>query len=179
MKNVVIEKHKNRSKVVFSVISFLSAVSVTLAAATVDMRGEVEYTAKGPTGSWSGTNKSVSGKVTLDPLSGAVCVDMKGWDSANTRRDNHAEDMFEADKFPKSCYQITGSSGNTIKGELELHGVKKSLPVSGNLKLTSSSIVFEGEMTVVIEDYGMTRPSLMGMKVNNDVKVKVRISGGL
>jgi polyisoprenoid-binding protein YceI len=161
---------------VTSLISLFFAASLYAAVHTV--KGEVAYTASGSTGSWSGTNQSISGNIETDPVGGSICIKMSKWDSKNARRDNHARDMFEVEKFPKACFHPVEVSGNTISGDMEVHGVKKKMSIPGKVTLSAAGFRFEGSTTIGIEDFGMSRPSIMGMKVNNEVKVEIKVSGG-
>ena len=171
-----------RNRITLLLTAFTLLAGTLIAAGNIPVGGTLQYKATGPTGTWEGINSTVSGDMTLDPLNGKVCIQMKSWDSKNTRRDNHARDMFEVDQFPEACYTVKSVSGTgegiTVTGELELHGVRKSLPVTGNLVLSSGGVQFTGSTTIKIEDFGMTRPAMMGMKVQNDVPVSITVKGG-
>ncbi len=166
-------------KITVSILLFSLFISAIVAATTVQVSGEVTYSASGPSGSWNGSNKSLNGNITLDPFSGKVCVDMNAWKSGNTRRDEHTLDMFEVKKYAQSCFTIKSVSGGDIRGTLEMHGKTNEVTFRGDLKISSSSITYSGKTTLGVDEFGMTRPSLMGMKVKNEVPVAVRLSGGL
>jgi polyisoprenoid-binding protein YceI len=156
---------------------FLTAGALWAAATSI--KGTVSYTATGSTGSWIAVNSGLEGKIEISPASGTVCIPMNQWDSKNTRRDKHTSDMFETDKFPKACFTLKSIESGALKGDMEIHGIKKPVIIEGSLKNESGKISFTGKMKILVDDYGMTRPVLMGMKVNNEVFVEIKAGGSL
>lgn len=167
-----------RIKTIYITLTILTALgTVALFAAEHSLKGKVSYTASGPTGSWTGSNTNLSGRVTLSPPGGKICISMTSWDSGNTRRDNHAKDMFEADKFPEACFYPGSIGASSISGELEMHGVRKPVTFTGSYTTSGGEARFKGTTTVSIDAFGMTRPAMMGMKVKDEVQLEVSVTG--
>lgn len=168
---------------VFSSLAVAALAALVLAAPiNYTVSGQVVYDAKGPTGHFQGTNKAVSGNFALDgsKLSGKVCVDLAQWSSGEALRDNHTRDMFEVSKFAQACLDVLSVEGNpasgsvTLNGNLNLHG--KSLPVKVpvTVKMNGNKMQLEGQFDTKVTDWGMSRPSLLGLKVDDAVKVMFR-----
>jgi polyisoprenoid-binding protein YceI len=64
-----------------------------------------------------------------------------------------------------------------VRGDLTFHGVTKT--VEGEVSIVmpdgDGTIVFEGEQTFDIRDFGVTPPKILMLKVHPDVKVRVRV----
>jgi len=147
------------------------------------VQGSVVYEAKSPIGTFKGKNEAVQGEILWDPetgtLTGKVCVDLSKWESGEPLRDKHTRAMFEVDRYPEACYVITGIEGDpaqgsvTLLGELTLHGVTRPLAIPGTVRFEGEKILFEGQFETKITDWKMKRPSLMGIKVRDQVQVWV------
>ncbi len=151
--------------------------------AEYQVSGRVVYQARGPMGAFQGTNEAVTGTLRWDPdqgvLEGEVCVDLSAWDSGEPLRDKHTRSMFEVEQYPKACLVFTGIEGDPAKGpvkllgELTLHGVTQEVAIPGTARIEGERILFEGTFETKITDWKMKRPSLMGFKVRDRVKVQV------
>lgn len=64
-----------------------------------------------------------------------------------------------------------------VRGDLTFHGVTKTVEgeVSISMPDGDGTIVFEGEQTFDIRDFGVTPPKILMLKVHPDVKVRVRV----
>jgi polyisoprenoid-binding protein YceI len=163
--------------------TLLIALTVFIAAGILEaagtVKGRVTYTASAATGTWTGVNDTLTGEISISPVTGKICIQMKGWNSGNARRDSHTFDMFETDKYPLSCFTIKSIEGNTVKGDLEMHGVVKPVSFSGSLKKEGNRLIFSGKTVLMADDFALVRPVLLGMKPDNEVTVEVRTEGGL
>lgn len=167
-----------------ALIAFIGLESrLSAAPAEYPLRGKATYAATSTMSDWTGANPKVSGTATWDEgaktLEAKVIINLTGWDSGSALREKHTAAMFETDKFPKATFAGTAASGAgggtnvTFKGTLELHGVKRPLDVPGALRIEKDAIVFQGDFVLRLTDYGMTRPSLLGVTVGNEVKVHI------
>lgn len=97
-----------------------------------------------------------------------VTIDTTSLDSNHAERDKHlkGKDFLEVNKFPEasfssSKFEITDAEHAVVTGELKLHGVTKtiSFPVQkvgeGNDPWNGYRAGFEGEVTLVLKDYGI------------------------
>jgi polyisoprenoid-binding protein YceI len=64
-----------------------------------------------------------------------------------------------------------------VSGDLTFHGVTR--PVEGEVSVSmpdgDKTLVFEGEQTFDIRDFGVQPPKILMLKVHPDVKVRVRV----
>lgn len=98
-----------------------------------------------------------------------VTVDTTSLDSNHAERDKHLKgaDFLDVKKFPKATFISTkvtpnDKGGMTITGELELHGVKKTVDIEatkigrGPDPWGGFRAGFEGTTTLKLADYGIT-----------------------
>jgi hypothetical protein len=91
----------------------------------------------------------------------------------------------ESDKYPKSTFKgkITdmdkvniskdGTYPVTVKGTLEIHGVKKEVETKGTLKVKGETIAASSEFVVVLDDYKIAIPSVVKDKLSKTAKIKI------
>ncbi|GIW24350.1 YceI family protein [Meiothermus sp.] len=159
--------------------SLLTALFVLAAPTSYNVSGKVVYDAKGPTGRFKGSNESVSGNFSLEgnKLSGKICVDLSKWASGEPVRDTHTRGMFEVDKYPQACMDLSSVEGNiasgnaTLVGSLNIHGKDQALKVPVTIKMNGNKMLVEGQFETKVTDWGMKRPSLLGITVDDLVKV--------
>ena len=95
------------------------------------------------------------------------------------------ENYMESDKVPKSTFkgtitniskvnfQADGSYLVTVKGTIEIHGIKKEVETTGLFKVSGESIVSTAEFTVTLEDFKIDIPSLVKDKISKTATIKV------
>lgn len=160
-------------------LSLLATLLVWAAPTSYSVSGKIIYEAKGPTGRFKGSNDSVSGSFNIDgaKLSGKICVDLSKWASGEPLRDTHTRGMFEVDKYPQACMDLSGVEGNiasgsaTLLGSLNIHGKDKVLKVPVTIKMNGNKMLVEGQFDTKVTEWGMKRPSLLGITVDDAVKV--------
>jgi hypothetical protein len=98
------------------------------------------------------------------------------------------EDYLESDKYPKSTFkgkitnidkvnfQKNGTYPVTVKGTLEIHGVKKEIETPGIFKVNAEDISSTANFTILLEDYQIAIPSLVKDKISKTVKISVNCS---
>jgi polyisoprenoid-binding protein YceI len=135
-------------------------------------------------------SKKVEGKVRILPTGVAqvmVRVPVESFDSANSNRDAHMKEVTEAARYPlvelkglcDACAtpaSFPTTVDRTIKGELSFHGVKKSVEVPVKLTYESPSAVrAAANLTLSLDEFKIERPSLMFVKVDDDLKLDVNL----
>jgi polyisoprenoid-binding protein YceI len=169
-----------------SVLILLTGLFMSLAVAdptTYLLTGKVTYQAKAPIGQWQGSNTALDGQLNWDAqsgeVSGQICVTLAAWSSGEPLKDRHTQEMFQVDQFPKGCFSVSGIQGDvasgqiTLLGLLELHGVKHDLSIPGTFQQQSGTLIFDGNFSTNVTDWGMKRPSMLGMTVADEVQVQV------
>jgi polyisoprenoid-binding protein YceI len=65
----------------------------------------------------------------------------------------------------------------TLKGELELHGVKREILLPVRLFYQGNKIVAQGQLRLALEEFNIALPRLLFVKAGNKVQVDFRIVG--
>ncbi len=99
--------------------------------------------------------------------------------------DHFNENYMESDKFPKSVFKgkfsnienidfnKDGTYAATVKGTMEIHGVKKEIETTGTIKVSDKTITASASFDVKLEDYKVDVPSIVGIKISEKAKIKV------
>ena len=133
-----------------------------------------------------GINKSVTS--VFDATTGQMefALLIKGIEFKRALMQEHFnENYMESDKFPKSSFKgkITnlasinfskdGTYPVTVKGIMEMHGVKKEMEATGIFKVVGQTIVATSNFTLVLADYKIAIPNVVKDKIAKTVKIKV------
>lgn len=97
------------------------------------------------------------------------------------------ENYMESTKFPKTKFKgkIEGFTRDMLKapvasikitGQLNVHGVEKTITVPGTIGLENGQLVATSKFKVTPEDYGITIPSLVRDKIGKEMEVTVKAS---
>lgn len=108
-----------------------------------------------------------------------VSMDLNKLDTGIPLRDKHLrENYLHTDRFPTatmteieaenldSQLKDATKEKNAFKGMLELRGIKK--PVQGSYEIKGGNL-YSGEFEIDLPDFGIERPSFMGVKVVDKV----------
>lgn len=136
-----------------------------------DVAGSFEYDEK--------TNK-------LTSLNGEIIV--ASINTANEKRDTHlkADDIFDAEKFPKIEFKTTKIEDNTVYGDFTMKGITKNI----KLTLENGGVItdpwgkqragFELSGKINRKDFGITWNKVLetgGVAVSEEVKLLIAIEG--
>jgi len=123
------------------------------------------------------TLASSGGKTTL--TGGTITVDTTSITSDESRRDNRLRsEGLQTDQYPSATFTITQpveipaaaltgtASDVTLVGDLELHGVKKSVSIPAQAQLSNGTISVAGSLNFPLSDFGITAPSIGGFIVS-------------
>ena len=72
---------------------------------------------------------------------------------------------------PEDLWQIT------VRGHLELHGVRREVSVPLRLLYQTNKIIAQGKLRLVLEDFNIKIPTLLFLKAGNQVDIDFRIVG--
>lgn len=178
-------------KRLLSVWLVLSTLFSTLAAAQLELipSSSAVYTASDPSGRWSGRAPFSSLEFRFDPydLRAAqlsVVLQPGKFDSGNFIRDANARRaLFETGQYPDIRFDLARvqtaknslADGETLQvtlfGTLTMHGVSREVTTTATLRRADPVVTATGTLAVNLSDYGMKRPSLFGVKVDDRVAV--------
>ncbi|MHC3994719.1 YceI family protein [Thiomicrolovo sp. ZZH C-3] len=109
-------------------------------------------------------------------------------DTDNAKRDDHlrSADFFDVAKYPEITFNMTKFDGESVTGELSIHGVTRTVTleaeVSGTIKdpwgMTRSSIILEG--SIKRSDFGLTYNQVLeagGVALGDKVKITIELEG--
>jgi polyisoprenoid-binding protein YceI len=137
-------------------------------------------------------NKSVT--CVFDATSGQIefAVLVKGFEFRRALMQEHFnENYMESDKYPKSTFkgkitnigtinfQKDGSYPATVKGTLEIHGIKKEIESTGTLKVSGENVLATAEFTVLLDDYKIAIPGVVKDKISKTATVKVNCNNSI
>lgn len=109
-------------------------------------------------------------------------VDLRTLDTGIGLRNRHMrEDYLHTDKYPYARYtgRITnvsdagGKKNVTVKGSMDIHGVKKTLDVTGTLTSTGNGVKIKTAFPVKLTDHKIEVPKFMFLKINEVMQLEV------
>ena len=171
----------------------LFAISSVSFAETLDVTGKSEFIATGKPGfiKIDGLGNGLTGslKVTGKLVSGEASFPLNTLNTGVGLRDKHLKNEFlEVQKYPDAQLTVDKVALNKspigdgfvqdkvpFTGVLKVHGV--SHPVNGTIDVSTKSgtTIGDAQFGMKISDFGFPEPKFMGMRVNNDVQVKVHL----
>ena len=123
------------------------------------------------------TLESGGGKTTL--TNGTITVDTTTIASDETRRDNRMRsEGLQTDQYPTATFTLTQpveipaaalagtASDVTLVGDLELHGVKKSVSIPAQAQLVNGTISVAGSLSFPLSDFAITAPNIGGFIIS-------------
>jgi polyisoprenoid-binding protein YceI len=144
-----------------------------------------------------GRTSSVTGQATIEAAGETVRVttaqfqaDVTTLTSDREMRDRRIHTMgLESDTYPTATFTLTSPAevpsaaltgatvDVTLTGDLEIHGVKKSVAIDAKAVHTADGIQALGSLTFPFSDFGMTPPSIGGfVSVENDATLEFLVA---
>ncbi len=91
-------------------------------------------------------------------------------------------DLFDAAKFPKAKFTSTsikagGEKGatHTVTGNLELHGVTKSISFPATIKLSADMADIDAEFAINRKDFGVVYPGMPDDLIKDEILIHLQI----
>ena len=135
---------------------------------------------------FSGTVDYESGDPTTAVVSVEIALDSVKTDQAKLDGHLKSPDFFDTAKYPKAIFKSTGvvSGGtdgatHTVRGELDLHGVKKAVEIPARIALLNDKVTVSGELTINRKDFGIVYPGMPDNLIKDDVVIKLSIDADL
>jgi polyisoprenoid-binding protein YceI len=173
----------------------ISRADATTFEVRADGKSRATFVSDAPLETMTGTTSKVSGSLALDPTdirvtTGSFQAPVVSLRTGNDLRDEHlqGDGWLDAKKNPNIHFEITevivGKKGSTelkpgkdnkvqVKGKFTAHGVSKFVTASGTANLSDKVLRIKAKFTVTLEDYDISVPSIVRLKVANDIEVSV------
>ncbi len=173
-------------KIIVSLVSLILVSSAFAQKRYFTKTGVISFRAGTAVEDIDGINKSAT--TVFDAGTGQIefALLVKSFEFKSALMQEHFnENYMESDKFPKSTFkgtitniskvnfQADGSYPVTVKGTIEIHGIKKEVETTGLFKVSGESIVSTAEFTVTLEDFKIDIPSLVKDKISKTATIKV------
>jgi polyisoprenoid-binding protein YceI len=121
--------------------------------------------------------KAEGGRVTLDADTSSVKSDQGDLD-----KHLKSPDFFDVAKYPKATFtssQIkaggTDGATHTITGELDLHGVKKTISFPATISVGADTVSGTAEFVINRKDFGIVYPGKQDDLIRDDVLLKLAL----
>ncbi len=176
--------------------AFASGAAAQAKTFKVDATGgsSIQFVSDAPLEKFTGKSTSLSGEITVDPAKidktkAEVKAEVGTIKTNLALRDEHlaSENWLDAKKHPQAKLVITKVSGADklkageavelkIAGKFTLHGVTKDINTTAKVRYTpgaKASLRIVSSFTVHLEDYKVSIPSIVALKVSPDIVVNV------
>jgi polyisoprenoid-binding protein YceI len=164
----------------------------------VDSSGgsSIQFVSDAPLEKFTGKSTALSGEIKVDPdkpagAKGDIKLDAASIKTNVALRDEHlaGENWLDAKKYPQARFVISKISGAdklkpndvtevTVQGKFTLHGVTKDVNTKAKVRYTpgaKAALRVQASFTVHLEDYKVSIPSIVALKVSPDIVVNVDI----
>ncbi|MFO0658952.1 MAG: YceI family protein [Polyangiaceae bacterium] len=149
---------------------------------------KIEFVGAKVTGKHDGSFGVFSGTISTpaDPTKGTVSVkiDMSSMTTDSEKLTGHLKsaEFFDVAKIPEAKFTSTaikagGDKGasHTVTGNLDLHGVSKSISFPANIKVTDSGVEVSAEFGINRKDFNITYPGKPDDLIKDEVLLKLNI----
>jgi len=170
--------------ILFFQVAFAQGVPVTI---DVD-QSFISYDGRHPAHNWTGVSKEIKGSFIFDkdnPTASNVdlFVPVFSFDSKNSNRDSNMLDVIEDYFYPTVSFTsseiIKQENQYYIKGLLFFHGIKKEITIPVNFTLDDKKIKVDADFSISLTDYKIKRPSLLTIKMKDDITIKLFLVGSI
>jgi len=139
-----------------------------------------------------GVSRRVEGKAVLEPggaVKAMVRIPVQSFDSGDASRDSHMLETLEAGRFPYVTFKGVGTVAQpapegppvalTLRGELELHGVRRPIEVPVTVEFAADgSVRVKGRLVVSLDAHQIERPSLLLVKLDDECVIELDLKLG-
>lgn len=140
----------------------------------------IKYSASHPLHDWEGTSQNPiviiitnSNKSSISAV--AAKVKIASFNSENSNRDSHMMEITDALKFPyitfKSIKIEQRNDSLHFIGTLNFHGIEHNIESNALFQKKKRAIIVSGNFPVKLSDYKIKKPSLMGMEMDDVLKI--------
>ena len=136
----------------------------------------------GSFGTFHGTIQLVDNDPTKAQVKAEIDIASLAIEPAKLAGHLKAPDFFDVAKFPKAIFTSTSVRANgekgathTVTGNLELHGVVKSISFPASIKTSSDAVDVDAEFAINRKDFGIVYPGMPDDLIKEDVLIKLKL----
>ncbi len=127
-------------------------------------------------------NKKSRSVIDLESGKIAFSIPIKEFEFKKSLMQEHFNDKYlESVKYPKSTFSATiidFEAGKDVEeiiaeGELEIHGVKKNVQITGSIEHKGGKMFIRCVFTVLIADYKIKIPRLMFQNIAEEIEITI------
>ena len=135
-----------------------------------------------------GTSRKAEGRARILPTGQAqvsIRVPIESFDSGNSNRDSHMKEAVEAARFPvvelkASCdgmsmpISFPATNQKICRAQISFHGIQKVIDVSVQAAFESATRIHAtSTFALSLDEFKVARPSLMFVKIDDELKMDV------
>jgi polyisoprenoid-binding protein YceI len=170
-----------------------AGTAVCAAPVAIDLdpsKTRIEFTLADALHTVHGTFRLKSGHIELNPeskaISGQVLVDASSGESGSRARDSRMKkSILDVDQYPEIAFtplavegDVSGKSSSvTVTGWFEIHGQRHQLSIPMHVAITGDQVSAAGKFVVPYVAWGMKNPSVLLLRVKEQVDVSVAAIG--
>ena len=192
-------KYATKLSLVVGICMMLPALAQAEAKTFAVKGSNAKFVSDAPLETMVGTTDKVSGMLTVDPTdigktTGKFKVPVKSLDTDNDLRDEHlqGDGWLDAKNSPYLHFEITevllGKKSASalkegkdtkvqVKGNFTAHGITKPVTANGKVKWSGNEIQIKADFPVLLTDHNISVPSIVRLKVANEIQVSVDLRG--
>lgn len=191
---------KNATRVSLILAACMTVPTVSHADATTfrvraDGKSRATFVSDAPLETMTGKSSRVTGTLTVDPAditktTGSFKMPVVSLRTDNDLRDEHlqGDGWLDAKKTPNIHFEITevilGKKDSPelkpnknrkvkVRGKFTAHGITKNVIANGHVNWAGNALHIKAEFTATLEDHNISVPSIVRLKVANDISVSV------
>jgi polyisoprenoid-binding protein YceI len=143
---------------------------------------KVTKTHDGSFGAFRGNVQLVDGDPTKSQVKVEIDTGSLAIEPAKLASHLKTADFFDVEKFPKATFTSTsirpgGDKGatHTVSGNLELHGVTKSITFPATIRTGADAVDVDAEFAINRKDFGIVYPGMPDDLIKEDVLIKLKL----
>jgi polyisoprenoid-binding protein YceI len=183
---------------VIAPVALATSASAQAQTFKVDSSGasSIQFVSDAPLEKFTGKTTSLSGDITVDPAKvekgkAEIKAEVATIKTNVALRDEHlaGENWLDAKKYPQAKFVINKISGAdklkpndvtevTVQGKFTIHGVTQDVSTKAKVRYTpgdKGALRVQSSFTIHLEDYKVSIPKIVALKVSPDIVVNVDI----
>jgi len=142
----------------------------------------INYTGNHFLHKWSAENKNISGLIQIEneTISNiGVVAKVSDFRSGNSNLDSNSLRVLDALQFPNVIFKSTSINQENgqiiIDGIMNFHGIEKDINILATVVQLDGSILLSGKFSVYLTEFLVDRPSLLTIKVDDEINLEFEL----